>query len=228
MAAEVSLKHPFPRLQDSARSYYGGSQKLLGKSYVRRAGCGVVCAANILIYLGRWAEGCGNGPFAELAREDPIPAAAFGRCCDALQRRYMPVTPRFGLTGAQVAWGLNRYCRRWGIPYRMSWRYRRRDFWDALADQLEQDLPPVLAIGPNFPDFWGSQRLRLYRALPDASLRSAASVHSHFVSVTGLSDDLLHVSSWGREYFILRKELETYVGRHSAWLVSNAGLLRRV
>ncbi|MBR5430608.1 MAG: hypothetical protein IK116_08815 [Firmicutes bacterium] len=228
MSETLSLQHPFPALSDGSRSYYGGSQKLLTRNYVRKAGCGVICAANILLYLGRHHPECGEGPFAELGREDPVPTAAFCCCCDRLQRRYLPVLPHFGLTGPQVAWGMNRYCRRYHLPYRMRWRFGRRRFWDDIASMLEQDIPPTLAIGPNFPALWGRRKLRFYRQLPDGSYRLATSVNRHFVTVTGLDGEWLRISSWGREYYVSRQELTDYITGPSAWLVSNLGLVRRV
>ena len=222
-----SLKHPFFFVNDGARTYYGGSQKLLTRTYTQKMGCGVICAANILLYLGRYAEGCDRGPFAELAREDPIPAAEFGRRCDALQRRYMQVMPHFGLTGLQLTWGLNRYCRRYGLPYRMRWQLGKRDFWQHIREMLEADIPATLAIGPNFPAFWGRHKLRFYLRHPEG-YRPVVSTKAHFVTITGMNGEWLRISSWGREYFINRREYDDYVSAHSAWLVSNIGLMRRI
>ena len=228
MAEAFSLTHPFPCLSDGSREYYGGSQRLLAKAYSQKVGCGVICAANILLYLGLYAEGCDRGPFAELAGSSPLSAADFGLCCDALQRRYMPVTPRFGLTGLQVTWGLNRYFRRYGLPYRCRWQFRRRNFWRNMATMLSQDIPVTLAIGPNFPAFWRKHKLRFYLKRPDGSFRPATATKAHFVTVTALDGEWLRISSWGREYYINRPEYEDYIKHHSAYLVSNIGVIRRL
>lgn len=227
MEEAVFLKHPFFFLQEGEMSYFGGSQRLLAKAYARKMGCGVICAANTLLYLGAHAEGCGRGPFGELARQEPISAAEFGRRCDELQKRYLPVLPHFGLTGPQLAWGFNRYCRRYGLPFRMSWRLSRGDFWQSIRGMLTLDIPVTLAIGSNFPAFWGRHKLCFYRWQAQG-LRPAAAVKAHFVTVTGMDEEWLSVSSWGREYFISRREYAEYVRAHSAWLVSNIGLVRRL
>ena len=225
--AGFCLRHPFPALSDGVRSYYGGNQRLLDRPYVQKAGCGVICAANILLYLGRYAEGCGEGPFAELAQQDPIPAADFGRCCDALQKRYMPVLPRFGLTGFQLTWGFNRYCRRYHIPYRMRWQLKNKGFWENIQSMLEDDIPVTLAIGPNFPAFWGRHKLR-FHVWRQERFHPATATKAHFVTITGMDEEWLRISSWGKEYFISRREYNDYVKGHSAYLVSNIGLVRRV
>ena len=54
------------------------------------------------------------------------------------------------------------------------------------------------------------------------------STKAHFVTITGMDEEWLRISSWGKEYFINRREYDDYVKTHSTWLVSNIGLVRRI
>ena len=41
------------------------------------------------------------------------------------------------------------------------------------------------------------------------------------MTVTGMDEDWLCVSSWGNRYYISREEYRRYVRRHSSYLFSN-------
>ena len=53
----------------------------------------------------------------------------------------------------------------------------------------------------------------------------AAEVKAHFVVVTGLENEYLQVSSWGKEYYISWQEYLHYAGKCSSFLVSNICML---
>ncbi|MBR0375959.1 MAG: hypothetical protein IJH59_05280, partial [Firmicutes bacterium] len=46
----ISLKHPFFFVDDGSRSYYGGSQKLLTRTYTQKMGC-VLARGDVLLDL---------------------------------------------------------------------------------------------------------------------------------------------------------------------------------
>ena len=50
---------------------------------------------------------------------------------------------------------------------------------------------------------------------------------SHYVTVTGLDDEWAQISSWGREYYINRREYDAFVRLHSASLFSNILYIKR-
>ena len=81
----------------------------------------------------------------------------------------------------------------------------------------------ILSIGQNIP-FWRRKKLCLYRQENGVCL-PAAEVKAHFVVVTGLENEYLQVSSWGKEYYISWQEYQKYAKKYSSFLVSNICLI---
>lgn len=86
---------------------------------------------------------------------------------------------------------------------------------------LREDIPVILSIGPNFPLLWQKKELTLHIQTNEGSFYPGPATHAHYVTVTGMDDTWLQISSWGRKYFINRNEYLQYVKAHSARLVSN-------
>ena len=220
------LDHPLPEISSpDGRRLYGGAQNLLPRKSIRDSGCGLISSANLLAYLTRFHD-LRDGLFDQIIRLDPIPLTDFNRACMRLCRGFLRPLPRVGMTGTGVAMGLNREFRRRNIPYRASWCFRARPMWERMESMLCRDLPVILAIGPNLPRFWRRKKLALYRRKPDGSMRPAARIKAHFVTVTAMDGEWLTVSSWGREFYINRAEYADYAKRFSSPWFSNILLLR--
>ena len=215
----VALCHEYPALQHGSRRLYGGDQTLSADKTIQSCGCGVIAALNLMVYLCRY-HGCRADLLDPLVRTDPMPSAEYDRAALFLKQRYLPLIPRHGINGLLLAAGINRAFLRFNMPYRARWGVRRERFWSSIESMLARDLPVIFSIGPNFPLFWQHNKLPLYRRQGDA-YQYAGKTFSHYVSVTGIDDERLRVSSWGREYYISRREYEEYVKAHSLRLVSN-------
>lgn len=196
---QIELKRPYPRVRTDRGFSCGGSQNWFPNANFRACGCGVVACADTLLYL------TGRG---ELGREE------YTRYVNSL-RRHFPLIPRHGIDGVRLAMGLNACLHEAGIPARACWRASAPRFWERLERQLADDLPGIIAIGPNFPRFWGTEELPLYRADGDA-FTEAARTRAHFLAVTGLDGERMRVSSWGRELYIDRADYDRYRERHGA------------
>ena len=221
-----ALAHPLPEISGpNGRNLYGGTQNLLPRKSIRDSGCGLISSANLLAYLTRF-HGLHDGLFDRIIRLDPIPLAEFNRACMRICRGFLRPLPHVGMTGTAVAFGLNREFRRRSLPYRASWCFRAGPMWERMASMLKSDLPVILAIGPNLPRFWRRKKLTLYRLRPDGCLHPGARTRAHFVTVTGMSDEWLTISSWGGEFYISRAEYEDYVKNYSSPWFSNILLLR--
>ena len=92
---------------------------------------------------------------------------------------------------------------------------------------LERDLPVVISVGPNLPLIWQRHKLRFYIKTPSGSYLPGPQTLAHYVTVTGMDEEWLRVSSWGRMYYINRREYLLYVKEHSAKLVSNILVIRK-
>ncbi len=215
----VALRNAFPAVRHGPRLLYGGDQTLSGDRTVRSCGCGVIACLDLLLYLCRF-HACRAERLEPLVGQDPISAADYDCCTVYLKQHYFPLIPHHGINGLFLAAGLNRVFRRCRMPYHARWGVAREHFWPSIEEMLLQDLPVILSIGPNFPLFWQHNTLQLHKKSRDSYV-PAGKINAHYVSVTGMDEKWLRVSSWGLEYYISKSAYENYVKAHSARLVSN-------
>lgn len=217
------LKRKLLSVKNGPTRTTGGNQQLADSRQLRTCGCGIVSSTDMLLYLGRRGEG---GGFV-LAEGDDIGLRDYNRLLARLRKRYMPLIPHFGINGFNLSLGLNLYFLRYRIPMRAVWRIGTRRLWERVGRMLEEDMPVILSIGPNFPFFWKRRSLPLYE-MRDGQYRKTASAIAHYVTVTGMDEKWLRVSSWGTEYYISRQEYETYMRKTSCPLFTNIMDIRRL
>lgn len=217
---DFSLSRPIISVIHDGETSYGGSQRLFDDPTMRGYGCGVIGGADLLYYLAltrpQWAS-----PYTGRPDGSPVSFQSYERLCSRLRRDFMPIIPHFGKTGPALAAGLNLYFSRYGIPLRARWCVSHEKLFERIAGMLQADLPVIFSVGANFPNFFGKHRVKLYSRTADGCMRPTASTCGHFMTVTGLDDDFLRVSSWGREYYISRSEYLGYTKRYGSSITSN-------
>lgn len=211
----TSLKNPYVRVQRNGALSYGGSQMWSENKSIQVCGCGPVAALDTVLYLS------GQNEHA-MSLDD------YNRELARLCRKYFPLVRPFGINGLLLAVGMNRLLREYGLPYRSFWAVSGGKFWDRIEELLRQDIPAVFSVGPNFPALWEKHRLTFYNKTPDGRYSPSSSAKAHYVCATGIDEEWLRISSWGRCYYIRRAEFDEYVRRHSASLVSNILMLRKL
>lgn len=216
----TTLRNPYPSVKKEAVLSYGGCQSWLSNATAQKSGCGLVAAADLLIYLHRYG-GCSFEFFRELPKKDPIPADIYDYYAHRLQRRYFPLASSFGLNAFLLALGMNRFFRDNKISLRARWGTPGKRFWQTIQWMLARDIPVILCIGINFPLPWGKEQLALYTQEESGRYRRTTATHAHYVAITGMDEEWLRVSSWGREYHIRREEYDRYRKEHSCGLYSN-------
>jgi len=199
----------------------GGDQRRFADAELWSVGCGVIAAMDTLIYLGRSFEDA-RSPFFEGFPPDPCPQAVYELYAERLRRGFLPIIPRFGVNGLALAGGMNRFFRRYKLPYSASWGVPAHRLRDAVSRMLEADIPAVVAVGPNFPRVWRKEKLAFYT--PEG--RPAAAASAHYVTALALDGDLLTVASWGGRYVLSLEEHAEYARRHSLPFLSSALDLR--
>lgn len=203
------LKRPYPAIRTGASLSCGGSQNWFPDENFRLCGCGVIACADVLLYLSGQAG---------LTREEYFAHVA------AL-RRYFPLIPRRGIDGVRLAVGFNLCAKRYGVDVRAGWSASGAKFWDRLETQLQNDLPAIISIGPNFPRVWGDERLPLYRKTAE-DYAEAGRTKGHFLTVIALDDEWMEVSSWGQRLYLERSSYAGYMRRQGA-LLTNLLFLKR-
>jgi len=216
----ISLPHPYPAVDWAEGGSFGGSQTQSARRRIRTCGCGAVAMTDLLLYLHRH-HGCAvPAAVEEAAACHPIPAELYDRCCCTLQRQYLPMVPPFGINGLALTGGLEACFRLYHLPYHARWNTSGKDLWARLEQSLRRDLPVILSIGPTLPALWKPEKVKLYRKRDD-TYTAVTAVKAHYVTATGLDENWIEVSSWGKRYYIHRQEYHQFGRRHSSFLVHN-------
>ena len=223
----LQIRHKYISVDNGIRRTFGGNQMSSSSHNMREVGCGVIAALDLLLYLCRFHQHGRCDFFAEAAEDGVIDSNEYDDLALKLSRRFFPVIPKFGINGIMLAAGLNRFFRHYGMPFRAIWGISSSTIFDEIEKMLSEDIPVILSIGPNFPLFWKKHEVNFYASRPDGSSFLACSIKAHYVTVTGIDEKSLHISSWGRAYAIYRDEYMDYIRYHSGSIVSNIVRIRR-
>ncbi len=215
------LKHPYISVDTDSSPSYGGSQMRSANMTVQKCGCGIIAAFDTLLYLSRWHPECKINDFSELQSITSLPLSTYNQYISRMKRTYFPIIPHAGMNGLALMAGMNLFFRKRRIPYHALWCMNRTKIWDRVEEMLREDIPVIMSIGPNFPLVWQNHRADFYIKSKDGYYVRSASAKAHYVTVTGMDDEWLRISSWGRRYYLNRAEFEDYVSAYSAGFVSN-------
>ena len=221
----LELQHPYISVDIHGKLSYGGGQQYSNDPMIRRCGCGIIAATDLLLYLSAWHPHGAIAYFDELLESRPISFPSYTRCISRIHQRYFPMIPYAGINGLMLMAGVQRFLHEQKMPYSARWCFSPGSLWSRTETMLRQDIPVVMSVGPNFPQIWGSRRVGFYIKTGDGSFIPSAGAKQHYFTVTGMDKDWLRISSWGRQYYIFRKDFEEYVHRYSLSFVSNVLLV---
>ncbi len=209
---QYQLKRPYPAVRTPTGLSYGGNQGWSADRSMKRCGCGVVAALDLLLYL----------------TESPAPSIdSYCRQLETIRRKYLPILYPFGMNGLTLAFGLNRLFLHEGLPFQAEWCFTGHNLTDRIRQLLDADFPVILGVGPQIPKIWKRDGLRFYRKAQDGSYIPAVSVCAHYITITEIDTEWMGFSSWGRKYFIRQDELRAYIRKHSTYLFSNILYIRK-
>ena len=211
-----ALRQPYVRVARPNPSY-GGSQMWAEDRNMRGFGCGVIAAADLILYLHRARPELHIPVPESLDTSEPLPAAEYMAFTGWLRKKYLRIWPKVGINGLSLAWGLNRFFRKNDVPLRTRWCMSRKKLWKRMAAMLAADIPVIFSAGPSVPRFWRKGYLPLHGFAGGTDSRARA----HFMTATGLTETEMTASSWGRRYRIDRREFEEYQRTASCGTVTN-------
>ena len=201
----------YPIVEKDGKLSFGGSQSWFPQEYLQKMGCGLISCTNLLLYLERYGE----------KENIPYTLAEYSSYADHLKKKYFPVIPGLGMTGWQMALGLNLYFHKNNMKLKARWGVNRNRLWLCMEEMLSKNLPVIMSVGPNFPCVWRNHKLPFYIRKNDGTYVQDCQVNGHYVTVTEMDETWLCISSWGKKYYINRQEYMEYVRRYSGFLVSN-------
>lgn len=205
----VSLKNDLLYVVSDTTETYGGNQNFWKKSSMQGYGCGIIAAANLLLYKGLYSR--------IKIQDGKIKQSDYISFCNMLRHKYFPIIPRFGINGIELAVGINRYFRKNHIPMRAIWYVSGKKLYSEIEEMLCKDIPVIIAAGPGFPRIWKKDRLALY----DEKMNRSSSCRAHYMTVTAMDDEGFTVSSWGKKYYILKAEYSEYIRKSSNSILSS-------
>ncbi len=217
----LRLQYPYVSILSEGKLSYGGNQQSADSAMIGKCGCGIIAATDTLLYLSRYHLREPVPAFRGLEERFPLSARQYYDCIAVMRRDYFPLIPHLGINGLMLMTGMEKFFRENRMPYRARWSVRRSDMWEKMKNMLREDIPVIMSIGPNFPAVWGNRRTCLYSPQANGELKPAAKIKAHYFTVTGMDENWLTVSSWGKKYYLNRLEFERYVKEHSAGFVSN-------
>lgn len=204
----TELKNTYISVKNGDIKTYGGSQNLSESRAIQRCGCGIVAAADLILYL------------RNNETSSPLSLYSYNRFLKFLNKRYLPLIPKLGMNSLTLTVGLNLYFRDKKLPYKASWLVSGEKFYSRLEEQLSENIPVIMSVGPNFPCFWQKNNLNLYTKVNECYVKTS-SARAHFVTATGIDEQYIRISSWGRELYISRKEFSDYMHAHSNSFLCN-------
>ena len=208
----ASIRHDYISIPLSDESSFGGSQMWTDQRILKKCGCGVVAAYDLLLYLHIRDK---------LTIQFPSSREEYSANLQDLQHRFFPLLYPSGINGIMLAAGINQMFRSTGLPYYASWIMSKKKLFSLMEEQLQNDIPVILAVGPSFPVLWAKNGVSLYTEVSQSRFRKTATIHGHYVTVLAMTEEWLLVSSWGRKYYIRISDYETYIREHSNYVFSN-------
>ena len=189
--------------------YYGGNQNLFPEKKLKGFGCGLIAATDVIMYL----MDCPN-------------TFQWDQYYESVKKieKYFFYLPFFGMSGMALSLGINRVFHHYRLPYRAWWRLlpMRESSKAKIKKMLEDHLPVIISIGPNFPNVFGKKSVPLYRKAGTGLYHVCGSVHNHYVVITEFTgEDKMKVSSWGKTYYIDWKEYLDYSRKKSFPVFTN-------
>lgn len=206
----TELQNPYISVAYSGPPSFGGDQQRCDDHVLQRCGCGVIAALDLLLYLNRWHCDVYIPEFSGLAGTSPLLQTDYEQALEMLHRAYLPLFYPFGTNGLALSLAMNRFFKRHRLPYKARWSVPKAELWQRMEAMLQQDIPVILAVGPNFPRFWQKKRANFCRATPEGSFVPTVSAMAHFVTATGLDGEWITLSSWGSRYYMSREEFARY------------------
>lgn len=191
---------------------YGGDQGWLDRKKDRGYACGPVAAHDLLTYLKHPSEKTAVPEYKKEIQRD---------------RLLFPIINGFGIDGLRLALGLNIAFMKYGLHYRARWGVFPHNLRKRCEEMLENDIPVIFSVNSLFSFLKNSKKLKLYTKNAAGEYIVSAHAGSHYMTLTGLDNDVMTLSSWGRRYYARWSEYEDLVRHHSIFVFSNICYIRK-
>ncbi len=227
----IQLRNRYIQVDDNQRISFGGNQAWFFEKKLSDFGCGLVASGDILLYLAKTGRIKSTETELVLRHGEIYEKEMYLMYLRGLEKKYFYVSRLIrGITGFGLVIGFNRFAAARKSTLRASWGVPAKKIGVVIARSLENNIPVVFSVGANFPWIFGKKGVTLYEKQGGTYNRSMQT-RKHYMTITGMTRDdrlgeLYQISSWGREYYMSRREYEEYIHRYSLGLLTNILLIR--
>lgn len=219
------LKNDWIRVKTESGETFGGNQKNCDHEVMQKAGCGVIGATDMMLYLGKYHPQYSSSEFSW--ENEYLTLEEYNKITRKLWNKYLFVIPGHGMSGFVLALGMNIYFLTHKIPLLAQWGVRPCKLQRSIDTMLEKELPVILSVGPNLPFFWQKKKLNLY-VKENGTYVVANQTRSHYMTVLERKGRWLRLSSWGKEYYVDGKEYLQFMRSYSNCIMNNILFLRKL
>lgn len=226
----VTLSKEYIRIKrkENGVSSFGGDQNFFDRPNAseedirkQNCGCGIVAFADLLLYLGGK-----NGQYVVQESESYVnqllPEDVYKRYYNGIYAFMGGIRGKVGISGIKLQRSFNRLARREKWPLRAKWGLSGKKLYDRIEEMLGQDIPVICCIPMMLLKKDKNDYLPLYwwQQTDDScfKLQKATCTRAHYVMITGINvieEELFYeVSSWGKKFFISRKEYDDFMRKH--------------
>lgn len=226
---QIESKHPdYIQVTYKKEESYGGSQLWFDESTwmsrdykLHKWGCGVIALGDLFLYIGRNDKNYRTNAIGLIHNpEDYISWEDYRKYIHYINSRFAQIIPGSGMNGLMLASAVRHYCMKFRLQMTIAWKAFMDDqqMIRVIHKMLNEDLPVILAIGPNTPLVFRGKGIPFYQMEENGELVLSGykNVHSHYVTVTGMvrlkhKKVMLRISSWGKEFYIDYQEYREYI-----------------
>ncbi|MBN1892695.1 MAG: cellulose binding domain-containing protein [Clostridiales bacterium] len=217
---------------------YGGNQVWFSleenKSqewYINKKGCGVIALCDLLLYKAIQSPDYTTEATEIAYVNQMIEQASYMEYIMWMCSQYSGYPGWMGLYGTAIVSAFNLYAGEYGIDLQASWEWSLSDktMIDKIEEMLNRDIPVILSVGPNTPNFKGDEKVNIYNriSINDSGYNTGINelyqyqkykgTNGHYMVITGVIYDrvagntMLCVSSWGKTFYVDYNEYRDYV-----------------
>ena len=230
MEVQVRLQNNYIQVlrEENGAKTFGGDQGFFAKTAQadkkekrkRSSGCGVIALSDMLFYLGRKRKELQIWP-SSFYEQKELTEAEYRKWFAESYRMLLGIPFSSGVSSFWMTFRINRFFQKKKSPYRAFWGFRISRIHERTMQMLQQDIPVILCIPVMLLPWDKRDGIRFYgkEELENGKISgSKAQVSGHFVVVTGIlsekEEQYYEISSWGRKYYMKRKDYEKLCRSH--------------
>lgn len=226
----------YPMFKKDGKWFVGGSQMWFENSswyswftedhVIENSGCGLIAFGDLLLYLSMQDKKY-QTPITDRVKPDDGEKAGYDyksymSYIQHLDNWYAAAIRGVGVPSFSLEDGFNRYSKKFGLGLTAKWGVKKEDILPKMSEMLENGLPVIISIGPDFnlgkkvgvPFYTKDSPTDEYKVKENWE----ESINGHYITIRGITvtndsppRTMLKASSWGDEYYIDYDKYLSYI-----------------